>query len=253
VKGLGGFHLACDATNSAAVTELRLRKRRDEKPFAVMAATLAAAEDIADLDADERHLLLSVERPIVLARRRPSAPVAPAVAPGNPLVGVMLPYAPLHHLLLAASGRPLVMTSGNLSEEPLAYRNDDALARLAGIADLFLFHDREIDTRCDDSVARVIAGAPVVVRRSRGYVPRGIAAGERFQEPVLACGALLKNTFCLGVDGTAYLARTSAISRTSRPTKRTSTPSNAWSASSARNQSSSPTISTRTTCRRATL
>jgi len=205
VKGLGGFHLACDATNPAAVTELRLRKRRDEKPFAVMAANLAAAEDIADLDADERHLLLSVERPIVLARRRPSAPIAPAVAPGNPLVGVMLPYAPLHHLLLAASGRPLVMTSGNLSEEPLAYRNDEALARLAGIADLFLLHDREIETRCDDSVARVIAGAPVVVRRSRGYVPRGIAAGERFQEPVLACGALLKNTFCLGVDGTAYL------------------------------------------------
>jgi len=97
------------------------------------------------------------------------------------------------------------MTSGNLSEEPLAYRNDEALARLAGIADLFLLHDREIETRCDDSVARVIAGAPVVVRRSRGYVPRGIAAGERFQEPVLACGALLKNTFCLGVDGTAYL------------------------------------------------
>ena len=205
VKGLGGFHLACDATSTAAVAELRVRKRRDEKPFAVMTADLARAEDIADLDADERHLLLSVERPIVLARRRASAALAPNVAPGNPLVGVMLPYAPLHHLLLAAAGRPLVMTSGNLSEEPLAYRNDEALDRLAGIADLFLLHDRDIDTRCDDSVARVIAGAPVVVRRSRGYVPRGIAARGSFSEPVLACGALLKNTFCLGVDGTAYL------------------------------------------------
>ncbi len=205
VKGLGGFHLACDATSAAAVAELRLRKRRDEKPFAVMAANLAAAEDIARLNADERHLLLSVERPIVLARRRASAAIAPTVAPDNPLVGVVLPYTPLHHLLLAAAGRPLVMTSGNLSEEPLAYRNDEATARLAGIADLFLLHDREIDTRCDDSVARVIAGAPVVLRRSRGYVPRGIAARGSFAEPVLACGALLKNTFCLGTDGTAYL------------------------------------------------
>jgi len=205
VKGLGGFHLTCDATSAAAIAELRARKRRDEKPFAVMTADLAGAGDIADLDADERHLLLSVERPIVLARRRTSAALAPNVAPGNPLVGVMLPYAPLHHLLLAAAGRPLVMTSGNLSEEPLAYRNAEAITRLAGIADLFLLHDREIDTRCDDSVARVIAGAPMVVRRSRGHVPRGIAARESFSEPVLACGAFLKNTFCLGVDGTAYL------------------------------------------------
>jgi hydrogenase maturation protein HypF len=205
VKGLGGFHLACDATSSAAVAELRRRKRRDEKPFAVMAASLAAAEDLAALDADERHLLLSIERPIVLARRRPSAPIASNIAADNPLVGLMLPYAPLHHLLLLAAGRPLVMTSGNLSEEPLAYRNDEALDRLAGIADLFLLHDRGIDTRCDDSVARVIAGSPVVVRRSRGYVPRGIEAGGSFRDPVLACGALLKNTFCLGVDGTAYL------------------------------------------------
>ena len=115
-----------------------------------------------------------MERPIVLARRRATAPLAANVAPGNPLVGLMLPYTPLHHLLAAAAGCPLVMTSGNLSDEPLAFRNDDALARLAGVADLFLLHDRDIDTRCDDSVARVVAGAPVVLRRSRGYVPRGI-------------------------------------------------------------------------------
>ena len=205
VKGLGGFHLACDATSASAVAELRLRKRRDEKPFAVMAADVAAAEAIAHLDAAERDLLLAAERPVVLAHRRDAAGLAPNVAPANPLVGVMLPYAPLHHLLAAAAGRPLVMTSGNLSEEPLAYRNDEAVERLGGIADLFLLHDRDIDTRCDDSVARVIAGAPVVLRRSRGYVPRGIAAPGCFTEPVLGCGALLKNTFCLGADGIAYL------------------------------------------------
>ena len=205
VKGIGGFHLACDATRESVVGALRHRKRRDEKPFAVMVANLADAEALAELDDDERRLLASVERPIVLARRRPSAGIAANVAPGNTLVGVMLPYAPLHHLLLGAVGRPLVMTSGNLSEEPLAYRNDEAIERLAGIADLFLLHDREIDTRCDDSVARVIAGSAVVLRRSRGHVPRGIAARGFFPKPVLACGALLKNTFCLGADGAAYL------------------------------------------------
>ncbi len=205
VKGLGGFHLACDAGNEAAVRALRARKRRDEKPFAVMVADVAAAEAIADIDAAERALLASVERPIVLATRRAGPGVAPGVAPANPLVGVMLPYAPLHHLLIEAAGGPVVMTSGNVSDEPLAYRNAEAVERLAGIADLFLLHDRDIDTRCDDSVARVIAGAPVVLRRSRGYVPRGIPAPGCFAQPVLACGALLKNTFCLGADGTAFL------------------------------------------------
>jgi hydrogenase maturation protein HypF len=205
VKGLGGFHLACDATNTAAVADLRKRKRRDEKPFAVMVAGLADAERLATLDDDERRLLSGVERPIVLAMRRADACLSPLVAPGNPMVGLLLPYTPLHHLLLRAMGRPLVMTSGNLSEEPLAVGNDEAIRRLAGIADAFLLHDREIDTRCDDSVVRVIAGAPVVLRRSRGYVPGGIPVPGRFAQPVLACGALLKNTFCLGLDGTAYL------------------------------------------------
>lgn len=204
VKGLGGFHLACDATSGQAVAELRRRKRRDEKPFAVMTADLAGAEAIARLDDDERRLLQSVERPIVLAARRPDAAIADNVAPSNPLIGVMLPYSPLHHLLAGAVDGPVVMTSGNLSEEPLAYRNEEALARLGAIADLFLLHDRDIDTRCDDSVARVIAGAPAVLRRSRGYVPHGIAASGFFDEPVLGCGALLKNTFCLGAAGMAY-------------------------------------------------
>jgi hydrogenase maturation protein HypF len=205
VKGIGGFHLACDAGNAEAVAELRRRKRRDEKPFAVMVRSLADAAVLADLSDAERRLLTSVERPIVLVSRRPGAPLASTVAPGNPMVGLMLPYAPLHHLMLAAAACPLVMTSGNLSEEPLAYRNDEAVERLGRIADRFLLHDRDIDTRCDDSVARVIAGAPVVLRRSRGYVPRGVHVPASFAQPVLACGALLKNTFCLGVGDTAYL------------------------------------------------
>jgi hydrogenase maturation protein HypF len=205
IKGLGGFHLACDATSSAAVRRLRVRKRRDEKPFAVMVADLAAAARIAVIGDAERRLLSSVERPIVLAQRRAGGRLADDVAPHNPLVGVMLPYTALHHMLMHDAGRPLVMTSGNLSEEPLACRNDEALERLAGIADVFLMNDREIETRCDDSVARVIAGAPVVLRRSRGFVPRAIAVSPAFDAPVLACGALLKNTFCIGTRESAYL------------------------------------------------
>jgi len=205
LKGIGGFHLACDACNAESVAELRRRKRRDEKPFAVMVRSLDDAEVLADLGVAERRLLTSIERPIVLVSRRPGAPLASAVAPANPMVGLMLPYAPLHHVLLAAAACPLVMTSGNLSEEPLAYRNAEAIERLGRIADVFLLHDRDIDTRCDDSVARVIAGAAVVLRRSRGYVPRGVHVSASFAQPVLACGALLKNTFCLGVGDTAFL------------------------------------------------
>jgi hydrogenase maturation protein HypF len=205
LKGLGGFHLACDASSSAAVAELRARKRRDEKPLAVMVPDLAAAGRIAELGPEERRLLESVERPIVLVTRRPGSGLAAEVAPRNPLVGLLLPYTPLHHLLLAEVGRPLVMTSGNLSEEPLAYRNLEAVERLGGIADLFLVHDREIEAPCDDSVARVVAGRPVVFRRARGYVPRSVAVRRPFARPVLACGALLKNTFCVGAGDTAFL------------------------------------------------
>jgi hydrogenase maturation protein HypF len=205
IKGLGGFHLACDATSSEAVRRLRARKRRDEKPFAVMVSDLARANEIALLAKDEQRLLTSVERPIVLVRRREGCALAPEVASRNPLVGLLLPYTPLHHLLLSDAGRPLVMTSGNLSDEPLAYRNQDAVERLASIADLFLVHDREIEAPCDDSVARVIAGRPVALRRSRGYVPRGIVVSPDFHAPVLACGALLKNTFCIGVHDAANL------------------------------------------------
>jgi hydrogenase maturation protein HypF len=197
LKGIGGFHLACDATSQLAVTRLRERKHRDEKPFAVMVPDLEQARRLAALGEVEERLLTSVERPVVLVPRREPTALASGVAPNNPLVGLFLPYSPLHHLLLARVGRPLVMTSGNLSDEPIAYRNEEAVRRLAGIADLFVMHDREIVTRCDDSVARVINGAPVILRRSRGYVPRPIRLATPLSRPVLACGALLKNTFCL--------------------------------------------------------
>jgi hydrogenase maturation protein HypF len=204
-KGIGGFHLACDATSDEAVAELRLRKKRDEKPFAVMVRDLAAAAEVARLTDGDRELLASIERPIVLVPRRDGSRVARGVSPRNPLIGLLLPYSPLHHLLLAEAGRPLVMTSGNLSEEPIAYKDGEALETLGGIADFFLLHDREIESRSDDSVARVVAGRPVVFRRSRGYVPRGIPARPAFERPVLACGGHLKNTFCIGLGDTAYL------------------------------------------------
>jgi hydrogenase maturation protein HypF len=204
IKGIGGFHLACDATNASAVARLRRLKRRDEKPFAVMVADLDAAGRLAVLSDEERALLASVTRPIVLASRREHSPLAANVAPDAPLVGLMLPYTPLHHLLLRAAMCPLVMTSGNLSDEPLAYRNREALERLSMLADFLLLHDRDIDTFCDDSVSRLIAGGPVLLRRSRGYVPRGVRVLPPFDQPVLACGALLKNTFCVGIGDTAY-------------------------------------------------
>lgn len=205
VKGIGGFHLACDATSAAAVTRLRQRKRRDEKPFAVMAADIAAAQDLAQLAPAERELLMSVERPIVLVRRRAAGPVAPEVAPGSPLLGLLLAYSPLHHLLLEHAGRPLVMTSGNLSDEPMATDTADALARLAGVADMFLVHDRPIASRCDDSIARVVAGQPVLLRRARGFVPRGVPLARPVARPVLACGGQLKNAFAVAMKDTAVL------------------------------------------------
>jgi hydrogenase maturation protein HypF len=205
VKGLGGFHLACDATSRAAVDRLRRRKRREEKPFAVMVRRLEDAERLAELGDAERALLASAERPIVLARRRPDAALAAEVAPDNPLLGILLAYTPLHHLLLADTGRPLVMTSGNLSEEPIACGNREAVRRLSKIADGFLAHDRDIASRCDDSVARVVARGPVLLRRSRGWVPRPIPVAAPFSEPVLACGGHLKNTFCIGLGSSAYL------------------------------------------------
>jgi hydrogenase maturation protein HypF len=204
VKGLGGFHLACDATNPATVRLLRERKRRDEKPFAVMVRRVSDARKLASLSAEEEALLESAERPIVLLERAEGSSVVPDVSPDTPLLGLFLPYTPLHHLLLDAVGRPLVMTSANVSDEPICKGNEEARRRLDGIADALLLHDREIAMRCDDSVVRVIAGAPTVMRRSRGFVPRPFMLKSPVTRPVLACGAHLKNTFCIATQDTAY-------------------------------------------------
>jgi hydrogenase maturation protein HypF len=205
IKGLGGFHLACDATSPIAVGRLRERKHRDAKPMAVMVRDIEAARSIAHITEKERALLESPERPIVLVEKIATAQIAGGVAGDSPLIGLMLPYTPLHHILLRECDKPLVMTSGNLSDEPMATTNADALARLADVADLFLLHDREIETRADDSVARVIDGSPVVFRRSRGFVPRAVAMRSAFAEPVLAVGAHLKNAVCIGSGKSAFL------------------------------------------------
>ncbi len=203
VKGLGGFHLAVDAARADAVARLRERKRRPDKPLAVMARSLHYIEAIAEVSDEARRALVSPARPIVLCPTRRGAHVAPGVAPGLGEVGAMLPYTPLHHLLLA--GVPLlVMTSGNRAEEPIAKDNDDAQRRLAGIADAFLLHDREIHTRADDSVVRSVAGGVQPVRRSRGFVPEPIALGAS-APPICAVGAELKNTVCVTRGDQAYL------------------------------------------------
>ncbi|MBD3336886.1 MAG: carbamoyltransferase HypF, partial [Candidatus Eisenbacteria bacterium] len=208
VKGLGGFHLACDAASDAAVERLRQRKHRAAKPFALMAAGTAAVERYAVVTDAERRLLEGPERPVVLLERKDGALISQAVAPGRRELGFMLPYTPLHHLLLEREpGFPdvLVMTSGNLSEEPIAYRDDDARRRLAGIADVFLMHDRPIHMRCDDSVAAVAGDQPYFFRRSRGYAPLPLSlplnAGHG-----LAVGGEMKNCFCLGRDRSALLS-----------------------------------------------
>jgi hydrogenase maturation protein HypF len=206
VKGVGGFHLACRADDEAAVGALRARKHREEKPFALMVRDANAADELVVLGPGERDLLESRARPIVLADRRAGARVAVSVAPGAPQLGVMAPYSPLHHLLLADAGTPLVMTSGNVSDEPIAYRDEDALERLAGIADVFLLHDRPIATRTDDSVVRVVDGRPGLVRRSRGHVPASLALPVPARRPLLACGAHLKNTFCVAKGERAWVS-----------------------------------------------
>jgi hydrogenase maturation protein HypF len=207
VKGIGGYHLACRAGDERAVSLLRSRKHREDKPFALMAPSLAVAETLVTLDDSGRKLITGTARPIVLAARRPGAPVAESVAPGSPELGVMLPYSPLHHLLLADVGATLVLTSGNVSDEPIAYRDAEALERLKDLADLFLVHDRPIETRTDDSVVRAGLSRPMVLRRSRGYVPAAIALpGPGTARPVLACGAELKNTFCVAKGTRAWVS-----------------------------------------------
>lgn len=214
IKGLGGYHLAVDATNEMAAATLRSRKHREDRPFALLVLDLETADRLCVVGPAEQAVLSGLERPIVLLPRRADGqvaapvapPVAPSVAPGQGWLGLMLPYTPLHHVLAVELGGPCVLTSGNVSDEPIAYDDDDAYARLAGIADYFLTHDRPIHRRVDDSVVRVVGGRPSPVRRSRGYVPRPLNLPWSFPRPVLACGAELKNTFCLAKGRHAFVS-----------------------------------------------
>ena len=206
IKGLGGFLLACDAQEPSAVEKLRQRKRRPHKPFAVMLPHLPAIKEHCWVDEEEEKLLLAPESPIVLLRWKEGSPISRRVAPGQKYLGVMLPYTPLHHLLLRESGLILIMTSGNLSEEPIAKDNEEAFSRLQDIADAFLVHDREIYVQYDDSVAAVVSGEKTILRRARGYAPFPIRLPFSLK-PILACGAELKNTFCLTHDQYAFLSQ----------------------------------------------
>jgi hydrogenase maturation protein HypF len=206
IKGIGGFHLACDALNQAVVERLRKRKYREDKPFALLAASVAMIREHCVVSPAEEALLLSERRPIVLLERKPDSTIPPAVAPGINNLGFMLPYSPLHHLLLQSLDRLLVMTSGNMSDEPICFTDEPALDRLGKIADYFLLHDRRIHMRTDDSVARVHDGRTMVLRRSRGYAPEPIRTAVKFETEILACGAELKNTFCLARDHYAFIS-----------------------------------------------
>ncbi|MGQ9486979.1 MAG: carbamoyltransferase HypF [Armatimonadota bacterium] len=206
VKGLGGFHLVVDARNDTAVRRLRQRKRREEKPFALMYPTLQMVKAHCLVEEAEERVLASPESPIVLLRRLKDVPIAPSVAPGNPFLGVMLPYTPLHHLLMHDLGFPVVATSGNLSDEPICTDEYEALHRLAGIADLFLVHNRPIARHVDDSVVRVLLGREMVLRRARGYAPLPVLVKESLP-PLLAVGAHLKNTVALSVGRQVFISQ----------------------------------------------
>ncbi len=206
IKGIGGFHLACDGLNAEAVEQLRQRKYREDKPFALMAASVAVIKEHCNVSPKEEELLSSPRRPIVLLERKPRSTIPRAVAPGVNNLGFMLPYSPLHHLLLKDLDRPLVMTSGNVSDEPICFSDEQAVNRLGRIADYFLVHNRRIHMRTDDSVTRVHDGREILLRRSRGYAPEPIKTAHKFQTQVLACGAELKNTFCLTRDRYAFVS-----------------------------------------------
>lgn len=207
VKGLGGFHLAVRADDDSAVEKLRQRKYRKAKPFAVMVRNLESAAELAHIDEAGRDILTSAARPIVLCRKRLRSPLSPAVADGSPFWGIMLPYTPLHTLLMRGRFAALVMTSANNTDDPLESDNAVALERLGGIADFFLMHDREIYTRCDDSIVRGLADRPSIIRRGRGYVPQPITVRRCGKADILAVGAELKNTITYLKDDCAYVSQ----------------------------------------------
>lgn len=206
IKGLGGYHLAAHAENDEAVARLRARKHREEKPFALMAPDLETARRLVRLNSAEEKLLTSARRPILLVERDPNARIARAVAPGNRDLGIMLPYTPVHHLLARELRAPIVLTSGNLSDEPIAYRDDDARSALAEIADAFLVNDRPIHIRTDDSVYRVVGGKTMPLRRSRGFAPQPVRLPIAGHPHILACGGELKSTICVAKGGFAFLS-----------------------------------------------
>ena len=206
IKGIGGFHLACDALNADAVSRVRNRKVREEKPFALMAPTLEVVERYCELSRTEADLLECPARPIVLLKRKDGQTLSEAIAPGVRTFGFMLPYTPLHHLLLENLDGPLVMTSGNISDEPICFRDEEAISELNNIADYFLINDRQIHIRTDDSVVRSFQGQSVALRRSRGYAPAPIRTGFKFKKEILACGAELKSTFCLARAHNAFIS-----------------------------------------------
>jgi len=207
IRGVGGFHLAVDASNEAAVCKLRERKQRAEKPLAMMAPDIDAVRRFCQVSKDEQTLLLEHTRPIVLLKRIENDSLAPSVAYDNRFYGFMLPYTPLHHLLLRGNFDALVMTSANLAEEPIAIGNDEAIDRLGGIADCFLLHNRDILQRCDDSIVRHAAGAKRIIRRARGFVPQSVYLMGQIERPILACGGELKNTIALARDNRVCLSQ----------------------------------------------
>jgi len=206
IKGLGGFHLACDAENDDAVCRLRKRKNREEKPLAVMVWDISVAKTLADISECEEKLLTSNKRPIVLLRKKQPSPLSSHIAPNNKFLGIMLPYTPLHYLLFNSTLIALVMTSGNISEEPIAVDNDEALKKLAGIAEYFLLHNREIYINNDDSVYRTFRNRPFPIRRSRGYAPAPVLLKNNYPN-TLGCGADLKNTICFLTKNKAFLSQ----------------------------------------------
>jgi hydrogenase maturation protein HypF len=206
IKGIGGYHLAVDARDASAVERLRQRKYREDKPFAMMARSVDIIREYCFVSKAEEEMLLSTRRAVVLLEKRPRAAIPQAVAPRVSTLGFMLPYTPLHHLLLEEFDRPLVMTSGNVSDEPICYEDGDAIQRLGGIADHFLIHDRRIHMRADDSVVRAFHGQEIILRRARGYAPAPVKTSFKWEREILACGAELKNTFCLTRDHYAFVS-----------------------------------------------